>query len=129
MKHTAKDLYNKVRQFKSQDFILGHSEDDFEELIAYYKNMLKQLDEKKICSQVIQLIWDISAYMLDEICPNCHYSNLRLTSSIDEKDTVKFCDECLYTSINNNYVEIDDEIIPANKKQVSAYLNSIRTKD
>lgn len=121
--YVTRDYLELVVKFQSNDFILGHSDDNFESEISYYRNLAKQgLDEEGICIQVASLIWNLSEYMLNEICPNCHDSNLRLSSSIKSHQTIKFCDECLYTGIDEKFIEIDEELVPANKNQVNSYL-------
>ncbi|MBC1452689.1 hypothetical protein HB790_11115 [Listeria welshimeri] len=122
-KYISGEYLESMEKFEAKNFILGHSDDNFEVAIPYYKDLIEQgLDKENICRQVSSLVWDLSGYMLDKICPNCHDSNLRLTSSIDKKQIITFCDECLYTGIDGKFVEIDEEILPANKNQVSSYL-------
>ncbi|WP_221635860.1 hypothetical protein [Listeria seeligeri] len=93
-------------KFEANNFILGHSDDNFEAGNSYYKDLIEQgLDKENICKQVSSVVWDLSGYMLDETCPNCHDSNLRLTSSIDIQRIIKFCDECFYTGIDGNLMK------------------------
>ncbi|BDR59380.1 hypothetical protein [Xylocopilactobacillus apicola] len=81
------------------------------------------MDEEEISKQVSSLIWDLSAYMTNEICPNCLDSNLRLTLEAGkERPIIKFCDECLYTGVNDKYTKISGDLVPATKKIVESYL-------
>lgn len=123
-KHTSLKYLNSIKKFKSQDFILGHSDDSLELGISFYKKKIEEnQDEEATCNQVSSLIWALSAYMTDELCPICSESNLRLTvMKQEENQIVKFCDECLSTIINDNYVKIEGELIPASKKMVESYL-------
>ncbi|EAH3523558.1 hypothetical protein D5V67_15585, partial [Listeria monocytogenes] len=108
----------------STSLILGHSDDNFEIAIPFYTNkVIEGLNEEELSNQVSSLIWDLSAYMTEELCPSCNDSNLRLTTMVSREDTlVKFCDECLYTGIRNERVEIEEDLVPAPKKKVEEYL-------
>lgn len=124
-KYTSLDYLETIRKLKSTDLILGHSDDSFEIAIPFYiKKVIEGLSDEELSNQISLLIWDLSAYMTEEVCPNCNDSNLRLASMIDEKRTiVKFCDECLYTGINNKYVEIEKDLVPASKELIELCLN------
>ncbi|EAD3286292.1 hypothetical protein ACI1GO_001883 [Listeria monocytogenes] len=122
-KYTSLDYLKSIRKFKSQDFILGHSDDNLEVGIFFYKTKVEE-NREDICNQVAALIWALSAYMIDEVCPICSESNMRLTVIAGESGPiVKFCDECLYTGVDGKYVEIKEELIPASKNLVKSYLN------
>ncbi|WP_262343524.1 hypothetical protein, partial [Lactiplantibacillus plantarum] len=122
-KYVSKDYLEAMEKFEAKYFILGHSDNNFEIGISYYRNLIEQgLDKENICRQVSLLIWDLSGYMIDEICPICHDSNLRLASSIGREKLIKFCDECLSTEIDGKFVQTDEEILPANRDQVNSYL-------
>ncbi|MHC5216411.1 hypothetical protein ACYSNR_07065 [Enterococcus sp. LJL128] len=120
-RYTVLDYLEEMKKFDSKYFVIGHSDDNFLLGIPYYKkNILDGIDEQEITNQVTSLIWDLGTYMTDEICPNCHESNLRLTTTITKKnELVKFCDECLYKGISNKYVDIQEELIPATKTLIT----------
>lgn len=124
-KYISLDYLEAIKVLNSKKLILGHSDDDFEIAIPFYVNQLKAgTSEEKICNQVAGLIWDLSAYMTDEVCPSCHDSNLRLTTKTNEiNQIIKFCDECLYTGIDGVSIEIEEDLIPASKDLVESYLN------
>ncbi|MBC2183852.1 hypothetical protein HCB33_10840 [Listeria sp. FSL L7-0233] len=123
-KYTSLDYLKSIRKFKSQSFILGHSDDNLEAGIFFYKTKVEENQEEDICNQVSALIWTLSAYMIDEVCPVCSESNMRLTVIAGESEPiVKFCDECLYTGVGGKYVEIKEELIPASKNLVKSYLS------
>ncbi|MCD2248012.1 hypothetical protein LAX74_014245 [Listeria marthii] len=123
-KYISLDYLKSIRKFKSQSFILGHSDDNLETGIFFYKTKVEENQEEDICNQVSALIWTLSAYMIDEVCPVCSESNMRLTVIAGESEPiVKFCDECLYTGVGGKYVEIKEELIPASKNLVKSYLN------
>jgi hypothetical protein len=122
-KYTSLEYLNGIKLLNSKNLILGHSDDNFEISIPFYiKQINKGIDEKEICNQVVSLIWDLSAYMTHEECPNCHDNNLRLTVTNKANQIIKFCDECLYTDINDKHVDIQDDLIPASKKIIDSYL-------
>ncbi|WP_221768790.1 hypothetical protein [Listeria marthii] len=123
-KYISLDYLKSIRKFKSQSFILGHSDDNLETGIFFYKTKVEENQEEDICNQVSALIWTLSAYMIDEVCPVCSESNMRLTVIAGESEPiVKFCDECLYTGVGGKYVEIKEELIPASKNLVKSYLS------
>ncbi|WP_228465706.1 hypothetical protein [Listeria marthii] len=123
-KYISLDYLKSIRKFKSQSFILSHSDDNLEAGIFFYKTKVEENQEEDICNQVSALIWTLSAYMIDEVCPVCSESNMRLTVIAGESEPiVKFCDECLYTGVGGKYVEIKEELIPASKNLVKSYLN------
>lgn len=124
-KYISQDYLKSIRKLDSKNLMLGHSDDNFEVAISFYTDkIVGGLNEEEISTQISLLIWDLSAYMTEEVCPSCHDSNLRLTSMIKEKKViVKFCDECLYTGINDEHVEIEEDLVPASKELIESYLN------
>lgn len=124
LKYTSLEYLNAIKKLNSKNLILGHSDDNFEIAIPFYTNQIsKGLNEEELSNQVASLIWDLSVYMIDEECPSCHDSNLRLTTTTSETSKiVKFCAECLYTGIDGKHVEIQDDLIPASKDVVESYL-------
>ncbi|MBC1547819.1 hypothetical protein HCJ27_11980 [Listeria sp. FSL L7-1435] len=123
-KYISLDYLDAITRLDSTSLILGHSDDNFEIAIPFYTNkVIEGLNEEELSNQVSSLIWDLSAYMTEELCPSCNDSDLRLTTIVSREDIlVKFCDECLYTGIRNEHVEIEEDLVPAPKKKVEEYL-------
>ncbi|WP_221636988.1 hypothetical protein [Listeria seeligeri] len=45
-------------KFEANNFILGHSDDNFEAGNSYYKDLIEQgLDKENICKQVSSVVW------------------------------------------------------------------------
>lgn len=124
-KYISLDYLEAIGKLDSESMILGHSDDNFEIAIPFFTNkVLEGLSEEELSTQIASLIWDLSAYMTEEVCPSCKDSNLRLTSTLDvEKSVVKFCDECLYTGKGDKHIAIEGELIPASKERVELCLN------
>lgn len=124
-KYTSIDYLDAITRVDSTGLILGHSDDNFEIAIPFYTNkVIEGLSEEELSNQVSSLIWDLSAYMTEELCPSCNDSNLRLATMVSKGDIlVKFCDECLYTGIRNEHVEIEEDLVPAPKKMIEVYLS------
>lgn len=124
-KYTSIDYLDAITRVDSTSLIIGHSDDNFEIAIPFYTNkVIEGLSEEELSNQVSSLIWDLSAYMTEELCPSCNDSNLRLTTMVSKEDIlVKFCDECLYTGIRNEHVVIEEELVSASKKMVEVYLS------
>lgn len=124
-KYTSIDYLDAITRVDSTGLILGHSDDNFEIAIPFYTNkVIEGLSEEELSNQVSSLIWDLSAYMTEELCPSCNDSNLRLTTMVSKGDIlVKFCDECLYTGIRNEHVKIEEDLVPAPKKMIEVYLS------
>ena len=106
--------------YKSDDFIIGHSDDFFDKGIRYYVNNFGEYSEKEIILQVSGLIWSLCVYMINQECPACHQANLRLLERSGK--IYEFCEECLFKSCNGSLVKIEEELFPARKELVLNYL-------
>lgn len=119
-KYTEMEFLNKMIHYKSKDFIIGHSDDFFEKEIEYYVMNYNQYTEKELILQVVQLIWNLCAYMTDVECPVCHQTNFRL---LVRDDTIyEFCEECLFTKCNGKPVRMKEEMFPATREQILRYM-------
>ncbi|MBC1574525.1 hypothetical protein HCA78_05815 [Listeria booriae] len=117
-KFVFKGTLNAIRKFDAADFYLGTSEDNLEVVISHYSRQMKNATEERICYNVVHLIWDIAAFMTQEVCPSCQDENLKIASSIDKTKIYKTCDNCLITLLGNIFIDRPTEMIPANKEQV-----------
>ncbi|MBO1628467.1 hypothetical protein [Bacillus arachidis] len=127
-KYLTIDFFNEIIKYKSTDFIIGHSDDLFSKGVDYYKKNIGTFSEEQLVRQVATLIWGLSAYMLDKLCPNCQQSNMRLLMSENRSDIYEFCEECLFTILDGNPVNVDEELFPAKKQEVIQCLNKINEK-
>ena len=121
--YLSEPLLSEIIKFKSKDFYIGKSDDMFDKGVDFYKNNVGNVDDEQIARQVVSLLYSLSSYMLDKECPVCGQSNLRLVSSKDGH-IYKFCEECLFTSVNGELTELKDELYPAKKFQVIDYVNA-----
>jgi len=125
-RYTDKEYLKALEQFKAREFFLGTSYTNFKNGFAFEIGELeRKLSNQDICQQVESVINDMSMYMLQEICPSCHYGNFRLASSIDRKKIIKACEECPYAELNGEFLNDTRNIIPANKNQVERYMNKL----
>ncbi|WIY63172.1 hypothetical protein [Bacillus arachidis] len=127
-KYLTIDFFNEIIKYKSTDFIIGHSDDLFSKGVDYYKKNIGTFSEEQLVRQVATLIWGLSAYMSDKLCPNCQQSNMRLLMSENRSDIYEFCEECLFTILDGNPVNVDEELFPAKKQEVIQCLNKINEK-
>lgn len=127
-KYLTINFFNEIIKYKSTDFIIGHSDDLFSKGVDYYKKNIGTFSEEQLVRQVATLIWGLSAYMLDKLCPNCQQSNMRLLMPENRSDIYEFCEECLFTILDGNPVNVDEELFPAKKQEVIQCLNKINEK-
>ena len=121
-KYVENEFLEKMVNYKSDDFIIGHSDDFFDKGIKYYVNNFDEYSEKEIILQVSGLIWSLCVYMINQECPACHQANLRLLERSGK--IYEFCEECLFKSCNGSLVKIEEELFPAKKELVLNYLFS-----
>jgi len=119
-KYVENEFLEKMVNYKSDDFIIGHSDDFFDKGIRYYVNNFGEYSEKEIILQVSGLIWSLCVYMINQECPACHQANLRLLERSGK--IYEFCEECLFKSCNGSLVKIEEELFPARKELVLNYL-------
>ena len=119
-KYVENEFLEKMVNYKSDDFIIGHSDDFFDKGIRYYVNNFGEYSEKEIILQVSGLIWSLCVYMINQECPACHQANLRLLERSGK--IYEFCEECLFKSCNGSLVKIGEELFPAKKELVLNYL-------
>jgi hypothetical protein len=119
-KYVENEFLEKMVNYKSDDFIIGHSDDFFDKGIRYYVNNFGEYSEKEIILQVSGLIWSLCVYMINQECPACHQANLRLLERSGK--IYEFCEECLFKSCNGSLVKIEEELFPAKKELVLNYL-------
>lgn len=110
-----------LKKASSSDYYIGSSDDNFRVAINYYLPKIRNCSDQDLCRMVMNLLWDLATFMTDEPCPNCHDSNLKIASSLDRKQVYKTCDNCLTTLYNNQFIERPFEMVPATKKQISAF--------
>ena len=119
-KYVENEFLEKMVNYKSDDFIIWHSDDFFDKGIRYYVNNFGEYSEKEIILQVSGLIWSLCVYMINQECPACHQANLRLLERSGK--IYEFCEECLFKSCNGSLVKIEEELFPAKKELVLNYL-------
>ena len=119
-KYVENEFLEKMVNYKSDDFIIGHSDDFFDKGIRYYVNNFGEYSEKEIILQVSGLIWSLCVYMINQEYPACHQANLRLLERSGK--IYEFCEECLFKSCNGSLVKIEEELFPAKKELVLNYL-------
>ena len=119
-KYVENEFLEKMVNYKSDDFIIGHSDDFFDKGIRYYVNNFGEYSEKEIILQVSGLIWSLCVYMINQECPVCHQANLRLLERSGK--IYEFCEECLFKSCNGSLLKIEEELFPAKKELVLNYL-------
>ncbi|WP_202812195.1 DUF2247 family protein [Lactiplantibacillus herbarum] len=127
LRYATEEYLAVIERAQAKDYILGTADIDFERGFTYERNELEKSPfAKTICRQVNSIIFDMGIYRLSESCPACDY-NLLLGSSVDHKRLMKCCEECavVYAVPGNEAIRYQDkeEIVPANRWQVAAYLN------
>ena len=118
-KYVENEFLEKMINYKSDDFIIGHSDDFFDKEIQYYVNNFDEYSDKELILQVSRLIWNLCVYMTNKECPVCRQTNFRLL----ERDgkVYEFCEECLFKQSNGKPVKIEQELFPAKKELVLKY--------
>lgn len=61
--------------------------------------------------------------MTEEVCPACHQSNLYLYTNEERTGIYKVCEECLARRLNGEWIYSREELYPADKFQIQAYLS------
>lgn len=93
----------------------------FEAGISYYIDVFPDLNDRQKCEQVIALICRMANFMITKICPSCKDTNLILYTPSSREQIYEFCEECLYIGLDGEYIEVDEELFPANRRQVEEY--------
>ena len=120
---TFEDSLRITKTFKSEEFFIGTSDYNFKDGLPFYSEKMKEANEQEICHNVMQLIWELAAFMMKEVCPSCQDECLRIGSSVDRAVVYKTCDNCLSVLLNDQFIESPHDIIPATKEQVNKILN------
>lgn len=109
----------------SNEYIIGTTGDNFEGLAKQYINIKKPIVDK-IWRVVSNLIWDLTTFTSEEICPNCRSDNLRLLTDISKEKVYKACETCFWIEHNGKAVSRSKDLFPANKHMVLKYLKSYK---
>lgn len=123
LKYTLPDFLEGMEKIKSNEMIFGHTDENLEGIINHKKELFKQgMNKRDLCESVLTNAWDVCIYKTEKVCPACGDENLSVTVTSNQNQTVLFCEECLFTEIDGFSVEVKEDLIPANKKQVAKYL-------
>ncbi|WP_202812196.1 hypothetical protein [Lactiplantibacillus herbarum] len=116
-------LYD-VSFLEAKDCILGHTDEDLTKLIAKDRNLVARwtIHNTTIRTHVLRLINDIGLYVLEEDCPICRKSKLRLATTTDRQRVIKYCLECNSQFYDDQFFNGDGESLPASRDQVMTYL-------
>lgn len=117
-KYTVIEFLEGMETLDSSELYLGTSDDNLELGISNYTITLINKNNREICGNVLNLVWDIATFQTNEKCPSCQDDNLKITSSVDRRIIYKRCDNCLITMIKQKFIDRPEEMIPATKHQV-----------
>lgn len=120
-KYVSASTLTFLKTLKPQEYILGQSDQDFVSVIAYLATQSLTLEQT--IRETVLLIWDLISYTSDEICPGCQQTNLRLYTGENTSDIYETCIECSARRKNGQWIYSREELYPANKSIILAYLD------
>jgi hypothetical protein len=103
-----------ITEIEPNMFVLGSTGENFEGVVTNYVQRPPS-SEIEAWRRISNIIWDLTTFTSQEVCPQCKGDHLRILTDTDGIEVYKSCESCSFTESNGHSFQRQGIFLPANR--------------